>query len=796
MSEYIWTNAEQDGEFGDIANWFNTTSGFPGVPGTNDVALVELAGSLTGSGDVSTLVLIPSIGTLTIQSLNVTANAVAMAGDLAITSGTEFSVTDDVVQTGTSSIVQSNGSYMDIGGNDGTPGDLVTAMIFAQNSTDLTTYTLTGLGTELDASDGDIAIGLGGNATVTVENGAILEADAGNDDGSGNIVLAGTTGSQGNLTVTGAFSELELAGSLLVGGAGAGRVTFSGGAVAQLDQDFVPSTDSVAMIVGSAPTGTGIVTITGAGTRLESNNYAQVLVGDGGNGSMTIAAGASANFGALELGEAANGTAVIEGAGTSVEVHQASYVGDATSGTLEVLSGAHFAMAAAVPSALLAVGYGSGSIGKVLVSGAGSDLIADNNQAVVGYYGRGSVTVSSGGTISTGAPSTSPTESAAFAGYGAGSVGTIVVENANSTWVARGDFDVGDYGKGTLLVESGGAVSSGNYNGVVGLVLGNQAGGSGTVTVTGAGSRITNSGHFIVGNSGMGTLTISTGATVTTTEPSGSTVDGAIIGGSSGGAGHVTVTGSGSRWSIGSDLVVGSAGTGTLTVDAGGAVNASSLLVGATGTGTVALSGASAALTVSGNAQLGATGAAAVSIGTGSVFSVGGTAELQHGVVTLAGGEFSDTSSLTIDAAQRVAGFGTLSASGLINNGTVVANGGTLTFIGGMTGSGTLGIAAGATLSLSSSVATGQKTVFEATTGDLKLGAPAQFTGSIYDFVKGDTIDLTSTLASSLTFSGHTLTVHESGGGTFGLTFAGSYTQASFGAPQSDGHGGTLITHT
>jgi T5SS/PEP-CTERM-associated repeat protein len=796
MSEYIWINGGSDGEFDEISNWINLVTSVPGVPGASDVALVELAGSLTGSGDVGSLVLVPSAGTLTIQSLNVTANALAMAGDIAITSGTELSVTDNVVQTGTSSIVQSNGSYMGIVGSDGTAGDVVTAMTFGQSSTDRTAYSLTGLGTEMDASDGNVMIGGAGRATVTVENGAILEADNANSDGSGNITLGETLGAQGTLTVTGTFSELELAGNLDVGAAGVGRFTLSGGAVAQLDQGYGPSVDSLAMAVGAEAGSTGFVTITGAGTRLDINNYGQVVVGGSGTGNLTIAAGASANFGSLYLGEGGNGTAIIEGTGTEVEAHQNALVGYGAGGTLEVLSGAQFAMAATIPSALIAVGYLAGSNGKLLVSGAGSDLVGDNNQAVIGYSGTGSATISSGGTISTGAPSSSPTHSAVFAGYAAGSVGTIVVENASSTWIARGDFDVGDYGKGSLLVESAGKISSGNYNGVVGLVAGNQSGGSGTVTVTGVGSKITNSGHFIVGNYGIGTLTVSTGATVTTTTPSGSTVDGAIIGGNSGGSGHVTITGTGSAWTIGSDLVVGSAGTGTLTLGAGGAVSAHSILVATAGKGTISLSGAGAKLTITGNAQLGTSGEAAVSLGAGSVFSVGGTTDLQQGAITLTGGTFSDTNALTIDALQRVTGFGTLQASGFINQGTAVATGGTLSFIGGLTGTGSLDIASAATLSLSGSVSSGQSAVFEAATGQLKLGLPTKFSGSIYDFIKGDKIDLASIAASSLTFSGHTLTVHETGGASFGLTFAGTYTQASFSVPLSDGHGGTLITHT
>jgi hypothetical protein len=55
---------------------------------------------------------------------------------------------------------------------------------------------------------------------------------------------------------------------------------------------------------------------------------------------------------------------------------------------------------------------------------------------------------------------------------------------------------------------------------------------------------------------------------------------------------------------------------------------------------------------------------------------------------------------------------------------------------------------------------------------------------------------LSGIVATSLSFAGHKLTVHESNGSSLGLIFSGAYSQASFAAPASDQHGGTLITHT
>jgi len=42
---------------------------------------------------------------------------------------------------------------------------------------------------------------------------------------------------------------------------------------------------------------------------------------------------------------------------------------------------------------------------------------------------------------------------------------------------------------------------------------------------------------------------------------------------------------------------------------------------------------------------------------------------------------------------------------------------------------------------------------------------------------------------------GQTITVHEANGSSLPLHFSGTYSEASFAAPASDGHGGTRMTH-
>ena len=93
--------------------------------------------------------------------------------------------------TGTSKVVQSNGSSLIISGSDGTAGDAVAAMTLGQSGIDQVANTLSGLGYLLDATDGSILIGEESTAAVTVSAGATLETD---DllNGTGNVYLAGT----------------------------------------------------------------------------------------------------------------------------------------------------------------------------------------------------------------------------------------------------------------------------------------------------------------------------------------------------------------------------------------------------------------------------------------------------------------------------------------------------------------------------------------------------------------------------------------------------------------------------
>ena len=85
------------------------------------------------------------------------------------------------------------------------------------------------------------------------------------------------------------------------------------------------------------------------------------------------------------------------------------------------------------------------------------------------------------------------------------------------------------------------------------MLFGEIAGSTGTGTITGAGTTVTatstaaNTGQFIVGNSGTGSLTISSGAVVNSRV--------GILGRNAGSEGTV-VNGAGSKWSTTSSLML------------------------------------------------------------------------------------------------------------------------------------------------------------------------------------------------------------------------------------------------
>ncbi len=124
------------------------------------------------------------------------------------------------------------------------------------------------------------------------------------------------------------------------------------------------------------------------------------------------------------------------------------------------------------------------------------------NLLIVGDHdkGKGSLIVENGGQVFSAA--------GGVLAQGAGSTGSAVISGNDSSWTLDGTISVGHYGNGSLSIEDGGQVSSGN------ALIGADAQATGVVNITGRGSVWTGNAFIAVGFVGKGTLTLSEGGQV------------------------------------------------------------------------------------------------------------------------------------------------------------------------------------------------------------------------------------------------------------------------------------------
>jgi T5SS/PEP-CTERM-associated repeat protein len=329
-------------------------------------------------------------------------------------------------------------------------------------------------------------------------------------------------------------------------------------------------------------------------------------------------------------------------------------------------------------------------------------LIATNNSSYVGYIGTGQMTVSNGtwlaqevnvgtyvgsqgtltiaggtnslssflsvGTFATGAMwltsgQLTITNSATAVGDGAGGIGQMTV--SNGTWLA--DYvTVGNYpgSQGTLTIAGGtNSLSSSLY---VGLSTNTM----GIVWVTG-GQLIVTNGGTVVGDNGVGQMTVSNGAVL---------ARGVLVGYNSGSQGTLTIAG-GQLTATNATTYVGYSGNGQMTVSNGSTWQANEVYVGFnhSSQGTLTIAGGTNSLL--------------------SFLSVGRSADAPiatTGTVWVTGGQLTVTNSGGIDVGDGAMGQMTVSngtvLAGTVNVGNYFDSAGTLTPVGG-----TLTIAGGTT---------------------------------------------------------------------------------------------------
>jgi T5SS/PEP-CTERM-associated repeat protein len=265
------------------------------------------------------------------------------------------------------------------------------------------------------------------------------------DGGSDVMSSGGTQGFNplvtGTVTVADAGSTWINSGDLLLGVFGTGKLNVLGSGRVENQSAFLGQVN-----------GTGQALVSGSGSQwLSAGN---LVVGNAASGQLTIEQQGfvHSNSGRIGLNPSATGTVIVDGQQSAWEVANSLSVGDPVNGGMASLSltGAgsrvYIGGTAKTQGAMLPV-----TETAVVISGTGST-------AQLSIYG-GNTVQSSG---------------AAYLGVGAGESGSALILGAGTNWQNGGNVYVGQGGSGTLTLASGGMVSTGGIVsvGANGLVTG------------------------------------------------------------------------------------------------------------------------------------------------------------------------------------------------------------------------------------------------------------------------------------------------------------------------------------
>jgi T5SS/PEP-CTERM-associated repeat protein/autotransporter-associated beta strand protein len=506
-----------------------------------------------------------------------------------VTTGTELRVGNDfsnnsgVTQNSGTLTVTGNGSSLTVNGGNGTAyvgynGNGTLIISNGGTLTDNTAYIGENVGSVGNAvvnggiwtNNGTVIVGDNSTGTLTIKGGGTVTTGA--DSSNIGLYIGNNSGAAGAVTVAGTGSTLTVGsnffGTLIVGNSGTGSLSVTNGGTVTTRVDA----SNVGLYVGNQANSSGTVTVSGAGSSLVvgGGGVGNLDVGYAGSGLMTVNGGGSVTDYYSSVGgtSTGSGTVDVSGTGSTWTNLNALTVGDAGNGTLIVEKGGVVTTGVDGSNVGLNIANQGNSNGTVTVTGSGTSLTLSGGggNLVVGNGGNGSLTIGNAGSVSD--------NNASIGGASTGS-GTVDVTGIGSTWTNSKLVTVGDGGSGTLIVEKGGTVTTGVDSNNVGLLLGNQANSTGTVTIAGNGSNLTvggGGGDVVLGNAGTASLTITNGGSLTDRA--------AFIGeGSTSSVGVVDVSGLGSSWTNNSTVYLAESGTGTLIVEKNGLVSASDVII-------------------------------------------------------------------------------------------------------------------------------------------------------------------------------------------------------------------------
>lgn len=365
------------------------------------------------------------------------------------------------------------------------------------------------------------------------------------------------------------------------------------------------------LYVGSGFGGNGVLTLTGMGTSLsilnmihndfdpadpnDIINISNTLLGAQGSGTLNVIDGALFSFGNLTIDglNGHSGNLLISGQGSSAtEINAAlghvnyslsTVIGEAGIGILTLSDGGTMKGVSS-----LTLGKQAGSLGTLSISGGDADGhmsslnygISGEANLTLGSAGAGVFTMTSGGTFeATSSYNTNVTLGAQSSGSGTLSIsGTNTVFDGTAQFGGGGIFIIGDAGIGALTISDGGTIRGANS-----MTLGKQVGSSGTLIISGT-DAVGNSSLFdyagfsgaglIVGDSGIGVLKLASGG-IFKADPIYYDTN-VTLGAQSTGNGTLTISGTNTvfdgttNYGGGGYYIIGDAGRGILTISNGG----------------------------------------------------------------------------------------------------------------------------------------------------------------------------------------------------------------------------------
>jgi fibronectin-binding autotransporter adhesin len=509
-----------------------------------------------------------------------------------------------------------------------------------------------------------------GGSILTLDNGSNTPDNitvlAGSDAISAPIQLSGN-GGEGLNIVTANGTSLAISGNIGLAGTatgtpgldllGNGTVTFSG------TSSYTGATDVMS----------GTLQLVGGNISQPASSF---IVGDvsGSNATVNISGGGLLSSASATIGNitGSNGTMTISDPGSTWSTGSGSFfIGASGNGSLMIANGATVsgtnAFAGTTGTLGPTIGLNTGVTGNVLVTGANTTWNTGPNYVGLGYAGAGNLTISNGATV---------TSAGAVFGVEAGGSGNALVTGANSSWTNSNSLYVGytdPTGPASLTIANGAAVTASSTTVV--SYIGTNPGSVGSVSLTGANSSFTVESQLFVGDLGTGSISVGSGSQVTV--GNGITSGVLVVGYQSGGVGTVTLS-AGSTLTVGNGtnsalLIVGDApgSTGTVTLNGGTLVITPGSFIDLTGA-----SGAVGSINLNaGTLEIGG-GFAIESFGGTSNFTLGGgTLQAIGSLMTigadtnpfLATGTTStiDTNNIGVSLAGVISGSGSLIKTGL-----------------------------------------------------------------------------------------------------------------------------------